>query len=349
MQDNQNQNILPEWARGEGEAADVAISSRIRLARNLNGFPFPNRADDKQLAAVNQLVTEAVKRESPLGELLPIQLEQLTPNQRLVLVEKHLCSPQFIEKPRNRVLFTNAEQAVGLMVNEEDHIRLQTIAAGFALDSVLTMANQLDDFLEEELEFCFNENSGYLTSCPTNAGTGLRASVMLHLPGLTMADQINQVLTALTHVGINIRGLYGEGTESLGNIYQISNQVTLGRSEEELTGNLKSVGRQVIEQERTVREALLRDSRLQLEDRLRRSYGILSQARLISTQEALKLLSDVKLGADLGIITEVNHYFIKELMFLTRTSILRSLYGKEMTQGERDFYRATVIREKLNS
>lgn len=339
--------LLPYWAKTDGEDSDVVISSRVRLARNIKGFPFPHKANEQQLVYIIQAVMEAIGRESPVGGLQPLKIDELTPNQRMVLVEKHLCSPQFVERPKYRVLITNEEQSVSLMVNEEDHLRIQAMTPGFSLGNALSMADKIDDFLEEKLEFCFDECCGYLTSCPTNVGTGIRASVMLHLPGLTMIDQIKQVFSALTHVGINIRGLYGEGTESLGNIYQISNQVTLGHSEEDLISNIKSVCRQVIEQERAVREALMRDSKLQLEDRVCRSYGILSQARIMSTQEALKLLSDVKLGVELGIISEVSQAHVKELLFLTRTSLLQSIYGKEMTPAERDFHRAEIIREEL--
>lgn len=342
-----SKGFLPEWIWAEGESDDVVISSRIRLARNLKGFPFPNRADDQQLTAVNHEIGSAVQQKSNIMLLAPIIIEELTNNQRLTLMEKHLCSPQFIEKPHQRMLIINDEQTISIMVNEEDHLRIQTMSPGLSLENAWKLANMVDDYLEESLEYAFDETYGYLTACPTNAGTGIRASVMLHLPGLAMVDQIKQVLSALTHVGINIRGLYGEGTESLGNIYQISNQVTLGRSEEDLTNNLKSICRQVIEQERNVREALLKESKLQLEDRICRSYGILSEARLISTQEALKLLSDVRMGVELGIIPGINKTGVKELLFLIRTSILQKIFNQEMAPAERDYHRAMIIREKL--
>jgi protein arginine kinase len=341
--------FLPTWVKGEGEAGDVVISSRVRLARNIKGFIFPNYADEKQLAAVNEAIGAAAQANTALGNLHRIDIEELTPGERMTLVEKHLCSPQFIENPHLRILYLNDEQSVSVMVNEEDHLRIQAITPGHSLDQALELANRVDDYLEASLEYCFDESYGYLTACSTNVGTGIRASLMLHLPALTMVDQIKRVLSTLTHVGINIRGLYGEGTESLGNIYQISNQVTLGHSEEDLTNNLKSVCRQVIEQERAVRDALLRDSKPQLEDRLCRSYGILTQARLLTAQEALKLLSDVKLGADLGIIAETKRSEIKELLFMIRASILQKMVGQELSPAERDFYRAAIVREKLMS
>jgi protein arginine kinase len=339
-------DLLPDWVKSEGEAGDVVISSRVRLARNLKGFPFPNYADEQKLAQINAAIKAAVQNKAPF-DLQLVPLEELAPNERLVLVEKHLCSPQFIENPHLRLLLINKEQTVSIMVNEEDHLRIQTITPGNSLDQALELANQVDDYLESTLDYCFDECYGYLTACPTNVGTGIRASLMLHLPGLAMVDQIKRVLTSLTHVGMNIRGLYGEGSESLGNIFQISNQVTLGHSEEELTCNLKSICRQVIEQERNVREALFKDSKLQLEDRLRRSYGLLSQARLLTAQETLKLLSDVKLGAELEIIPEINKVTVKELMFLIRASILQKINGQELAALERDYYRAQIVREHL--
>ncbi len=347
--DNQNmfKDILPTWIGNSNDAKDVAISSRIRLARNLKGISFPSFADEKQLANVNEEVLRALQLKTNIGLLHPLEMEELTLADRLLLVDKHLCSPQFIEQPHLRMLVVNREQTISVMVNEEDHLRIQTITPGFSLEEALALANQVDDYLEQSLEYCFDEYYGYLTACPTNVGTGIRASVMLHLPALAMVDQLKKVLPALTHIGINIRGFYGEGTESLGEIYQISNQVTLGQSEEDLTNNLKSICRQVIEQEHSVREALLKESKLQLEDRLCRSYGLLSNARIITSQEALKLLSDVKLGAELGILPSVNNQVITKLMFLTRASLIQKLIGKEVSSTERDTYRAKIIREGL--
>ena len=342
-----NKDFLPKWIIDEGEMGDVVLSSRIRLARNLKGIPFPGCANEQQLAEVNTLVHQAIKSDSPLGPYAVINLEELPPNDRVVLVEKHLCSPQFIETPHLHSLIVNQPQTVSVMINEEDHLRIQAIVAGFAVGQALELANQVDDFLEESLEYSFDETYGYLTTCPTNVGTGIRASVMMHLPGLTMVDQVKRVLSALTHIGINIRGIYGEGTESFGDLYQVSNQVTLGFTEQDLANNLTSVCKQVIEQERAVREALLKDSKMQLEDRLYRSYGILTQAQVINTQEALKLLSDVKLGVDIGMIRGIDRSVIRELILSIRASILQKVIGKELAPADRDYYRAELIRERL--
>lgn len=344
-----NKDFLPKWILDEGEMGDVVLSSRIRLARNLKGIPFPSCANEQQLAEVNSRVRQAIKSGSSLGPFSVIDLEELSPNDRVVLVEKHLCSPQFIETPHLRSLIMNQPRTVSVMVNEEDHLRIQAIVAGFAVGQALDLANQVDDFLEETLEYSFDETYGYLTTCPTNVGTGLRASVMLHLPGLTMVDQVKRVLSTLTHIGINIRGIYGEGTESFGDLYQVSNQITLGYTEQDLANNLTSVCKQVLEQERAVREALLKESRMQLEDRLYRSYGLLTQARMINTQEALKLLSDVKLGVDIGMIRGIDRSVIRELLLLIRASILQKVVGKDLTPADRDYYRAELIRERLKA
>ncbi len=348
MEMNNYSLILPKWVSKEGEAGDVVLSSRVRLARNLKGFPFPNCANNQQLSEIGKTIESAVQIENcHAGHFNILRVKDIDSIERMMLVEKHLCSPQFIDEPEYKWLIVNEEQSISLMVNEEDHLRIQAMASGFAVDFSLDLANKIDDCLEESLEYCFDENCGYLTTCPTNLGTGVRVSLMLHLPCLTMVEQIKKVLSALNHVGINVRGLYGEGTESYGNIYQISNQITLGRSEEELAGHLKSVCRQVIEQERNVREALYKESRIQLEDRLCRSYGILTEARLLSSEEALKLLSDVKLGVELDMISTVDKVKLKELMFLSRAALLQKVTGQEIKSCERDYYRAQLIRDYL--
>ena len=340
--------ILPEWARTSGEDGDIVLSSRIRLARNLRDIPFPHYASESQLENVlSQLAEVTSGLSSEQGSYNFFTLESLSPTERMVLVEKHLISPQLVNHPAHRGVMLRDDEGVSIMINEEDHLRIQTIKPGLQMDGAWKLASDCDDVLEESLDYAFDEVRGYLTACPTNVGTGLRASVMLHLPALVMVDRVKRILAALSHLGLNVRGLYGEGTEAHGNLFQISNQVTLGHNEEDLIGKLISATRQVVEKERSAREVLLTESRLQLEDRLYRSYGLLNQARIISSEEALKLLSDVRLGADLDLIPEVNAQAVRELFLLSRGAILQTLIGKEMGPGERDFYRASVIREHL--
>lgn len=342
----ETKGLLPGWLHGSVPEEDVVVSSRIRLARNLAQYSFPHQAGEKELEAVIEDVAAALEN----SDFKLKRLEEMGQSDRLLLVEQYLVSPDLVKNPSHRGVMLNPEQTVAIMLNEEDHLRIQSIFPGWRLNDAWELGNGIDDLLEAELEYAFAEKLGYLTTCPTNVGTGLRASVMLHLPALQIVDQVKKVLSVLPQVGLSVRGIYGEGTESLANLYQISNQVTLSLSEEEIVGKLVSVSKQVIEQERSAREALLaNDSRLQLEDRVHRAYGLLTQARLLSSEEALKLWNNVLLGVELKLISGVTIQQMKELFFLMRPAILQHMLGKELTPNERDFHRATMIREHLQS
>lgn len=338
--------LLPGWLEGPAPEGDVVMSSRIRLARNLQGYPFPHQADGKALETVVEKVKNALKRTTFTLK----RLDDMGQSDRLLLVEQYLVSPDLLKNPSHRGVMVNPEQTVAIMLNEEDHIRIQSILPGLALQEAWEEANRTDDLVEAELDYAFTEKAGYLTTCPTNVGTGLRASVMLHLPALQMVGQVKKVLSVLSNVGLSVRGIYGEGTEAAGNLYQISNQVTLGLTEEEIIGKIVSVTKQVMDQERSAREALLgKDSRLQLEDRVHRAYGILSEARLITSEEALKLWDHVLLGVKLGLISGVTVEQVSELFFLIRPAILQHLIGSDLPPHERDYYRAEVIRNHLKT
>jgi protein arginine kinase len=339
------------WMRPSGAETDVVLSSRIRLARNLSGIPFPNRADVKQRADVIAQ-TEAVLPELAKSghQYAFIRLDNLSPLERLVLVERHITSPHHVHEPSERGIILQEDAAVSILVNEEDHLRIQCMRPGLDLAEAFDTANRIDDLLESQLDFAYNEQFGYLTSCPTNIGTGLRASVMLHLPGLVMTKQIQRMVTAATQLGLAVRGIYGEGTEASGNIFQLSNQLTLGYSEQEIADNLTSVARQVVEQERNARRVLLADAGNSLTDRIWRAYGVLRYARSISGQEAIALLSEMRLGVDLGILDEVGPQVFNELLVTTRPHYLIKQYGKpEYDASARDRLRAKVIREKLST
>ncbi|NLC52347.1 MAG: protein arginine kinase [Firmicutes bacterium] len=339
-------DLLPGWLHGPAPEGDVVVSSRIRLARNLQGYSFPHQADEEALETVIAKVENALEKTAFTMK----RLDGLTQADRLLLVEQYLISPDLLKNPSHRGVMVNPEQTVAIMLNEEDHIRIQSILPGLALQEAWAEANRVDDLLEAELDYAFAEKAGYLTTCPTNVGTGLRASVMLHLPALQMVDQVKKVLSVLPHVGLSVRGIYGEGTESAGNLYQISNQVTLGLTEDEIIGKIISVTKQVMDQERSAREALLaKESRLQLEDRVHRAYGLLSEARLISSEEAFKLWNNVLLGVKLDLIPEVSVEQVNELFFLIRPAILQHIVGKDLTPHERDYYRAEVIRKHLKT
>lgn len=333
---------------GGGHDGDIVLSSRIRLARNLEGVPFPNRATKEQLANVVDELRKSINILGPNGKYMLIEMEKLSPLERYVLVEKHIISPNYAQEPENRALVVSDDACISIMINEEDHLRIQSMTPGLSLDEAFTMADAIDDTLEAKHDFAFTEQMGYLTSCPTNLGTGLRASVMIHLPALVLTGQINRIINAATQLGLAVRGLYGEGSEAVGNIFQISNQQTLGYTEQEIIANLSSVVRQFVDQERSARNVLLSESQDVLTDRVWRAYGILRYARSISGKEALAMLSEVRLGIDLNIIAKVPAKIFNELLVTTRPNFLQKITGGTAVEpATRDKLRAQVIREKL--
>lgn len=341
---------LSEWMRGNGPESDIVISSRIRVARNLNALSFPIVATDEQSRLVLDQVEKAAQHPDleELSHFEWINLADLNELQTRVLVEKHLISPNLASESKNGAVILSENEAISIMVNEEDHLRIQCLFPGFQLREAWDLANQLDDVFESQLDYAYDENRGYLTSCPTNVGTGIRASVMLHLPALVITQQINRILRAINQVGLAVRGIYGEGSEALGNLFQISNQITLGQSEEEIINNLYSVTKQMIEHERAARQKLVAESGSRLLDRVSRSYGILSHAAIMDSKEAAQRLSDVRLGIDLGIIKGVSANVLNELMVMTQPGFLQQYAGQKLDPDERDQRRAEMIRERLN-
>jgi protein arginine kinase len=338
------------WMSSGAQDGDVVLASRIRLARNLEGIPFPQRANEEQLSQVVAQLKNSLCDLSTEGQLdyMFIDLEKLPLLERLVLVEKHIISPNHAREAGNRALIVKNDTTVSIMVNEEDHLRIQCLMPGLNLIEAFSSANEVDDIIEAKHNVAFNEQLGYLTSCPTNLGTGLRASVMVHLPALVLAGQINRIVNAVTQLGLTVRGLYGEGTEAVGNIFQISNQLTLGFTEQEIIDNLYSVVKQVVDHERTARGGLYAEATDMLTDRVWRSYGILKYARSLSGQEALNMLSDVRMGCELGIIDEIQNCNFNELMVITRPNFLEKMSDRtELTSNERKLLRAQMIREKL--
>ena len=332
------------WMSTNAPHTDVALSSRIRLARNLGDIPFPWYASSPDLAKVAGEVEKAVKSRGWRAGNRALQRLQ-----RQILAEKHLISPQHAKEGENRLAIIAADESISVMVNEEDHLRIQTLLPGLQLTEAYELADNIDDLFETKLNYAFDERIGYITACPTNVGTGLRASIMVHLPALAIAGQAKTVLSTVSNLGIAVRGLYGEGTEASGNMFQLSNQVSLGRSEHELIDNLCAVTMQIIEQERATRKKLLYEMRMKLEDRVQRAYGILRHARLITSQEALRLLSDVKLGVEMRLISEVCGETLNELMVITQPAYLQKLAGEELNPTQRDIRRAELIRERLSA
>ncbi|MDI3548774.1 MAG: protein arginine kinase [Halanaerobiales bacterium] len=346
LRDIINKN-LTHWVSGNGPDNDIVLSSRIRLARNLENVPYPNRASAEEKAAVSKSVIEAISQQNEI-KLHYIDLADLPEVEREVLVEKHLISPIHAKEGMEKGVLLNDNETISVMINEEDHLRIQVLIPGLQLDKAWEIANNLDNLLEARLDFAFSENWGYLSACPTNVGTGLRASVMVHLPALNLTNNIGKVLGAVSQLRLAVRGLYGEGSESAGNIYQISNQITLGHTESDIIDNLKSVTTQIVSQERQARKLLLQEQEIEVKDRIKRSYGILKYAYRISSEEALKLLSNVKLGIDMGIIEDVDQGVLSELMVLIRPAHLQKIDGKELTAAERDIKRAELIQTRLN-
>jgi len=345
------QHALSDWMHSTGPDTDIVISSRVRIARNLKGHPFPMLATNQQSREVlDQLVAVGNSEKlQEIGSFDPIELSELSELERRVLVEKHLISPNLANESRSGALMLSDNESISIMVNEEDHLRIQCLYPGFQIKEAWDLASRIDDVFEEVVDYAFDERRGYLTSCPTNVGTGIRASVMMHLPALVMTQQINRILSAITQVGLAVRGMYGEGSEALGNLFQISNQITLGQSEQEIIENLHSVARQIIDHERAARERMLQqESRIRLEDRVYRSLGILSHASIMESKEAAQRLSDVRLGVDLGLIEEVSPQIMNELMVLTQPGFLQQTFGEKLNIEQRDIRRAELIRKQLH-
>ncbi len=338
---------LSAWLKRTGPEPDVVISSRVRLARNLCDLHFPRFAKPETLNEVLRLVEKAAGSDSPLGRLTFVPLTKVPSLEKAALVERHLISPAQAEQAEGRAVVLSADETVAVMVNEEDHLRIQVILAGLDLEQAWRLASEVDDLFASRLNVAFSERWGYLTACPTNVGTGMRASAMVHLPALALTNQLPRVVGAAAKLGLAVRGLFGEGTAASGNIFQISNQVTLGHSEEDIIRHLTAVTQQVIEQERAAREALLEQARLAVDDRVHRAYGILANARRLDTQEALQLLSDVRLGVDAGLIRKLELRTLNSLCVAIRPALLQLIVGRELTPEERDVERATLIREAI--
>ena len=331
------------WYLQSGKESDVVLSTRIRLARNLKDVPFVWHMSKKDAEAV----LEKMKSIMPsLGYGLKfLRLKDMDDITKLSLIEKHLISPEFgIDKEKIGAIAINDEENICIMINEEDHIRIQVLNSGLELEQALALATEIDEKLGTLVNYAFSEKYGFLTACPTNVGTALRASAMVHLPALNLTGNSKKVLEAANSFGMNIRGVYGEGSKSQGDEYQISNKQSLGISEQEIVKNIKAITEKIIEQERLARKYLGKD-KTDLEDRVYRAYGVLSSARRISSDEAKELLSTVKLGVDMGIIKEIDDAKVNKLILYTKPANLQKRLGKEFDSYERDIKRAEVIKE----
>jgi protein arginine kinase len=328
----------------------VIISSRVRLARNLKKYPFPSRLNSENAKELVDEIGNVFKNEAVLDtNFTMLHMNNVPSIDKVAMMEQHTISPMFINTQIPNAVLLSEDDSVSIMINEEDHLRIQAMSYGADLLSAFNKANTLDDFIEKSVDFAFDHELGYLTSCPTNIGTGLRASYMLHVPALEATGQLRIILDAIGKFGITFRGIYGESSEPIGSVFQVSNQVTLGFSEKEIIDNLNSVTMQIVDQELAVREKLMTEKRLQFEDSIYRSYGILKHARILSSKEAMTLLSDIKLGIELGLLKTSNHGGINifNLMTSIQPGNLQKLEKKSLDVTQRDIARANYIRAMI--
>ena len=337
------------WLSDSGPDDDIAISSRIRFARNLSDYSFPVQAEDSALCEIRDRAVKSLKRIST-QEKIPMRefpMEELSALDRNFLMERHLISREFVDPRNGAALVTSREQGTFVMINEEDHLRIQVLAPGFQLDPLWDRIDRFDDLLSESLPYAYNKRLGYLTACPTNLGTAMRASVMLHLPGLVLTRQIEACVQAIGKLGLTVRGLFGEGSKNQGNFYQISNQSSLGESENEIIRRLSAIIGQIITNEKKARSLLLASKRNFLLNHISRAYGLLQHAYLISGNEALEALSALRLGVDMGMFRELKIHTVNELFLLVQSAHLQKYSERELDQNERDEVRASLLREHL--
>jgi protein arginine kinase len=349
-------SLLPDgglgWLDASGAHADIVLSTRIRLARNIQGYAFTGRSRDGERLRILAQVREVRPRVATLSDGVLVRVDELAPTDRLLLHERHLVSKELAGVEATQPVRIGAALMLGtrdasVMVNEEDHLRLQALRSGFAIEAAYAAVDRLDHELGDELPYAWHDQFGFLTACPTNTGTGMRASVLIHLPGLVLTKEIQRVLAGLQQVGLTYRGLYGEGSEVLGNFFQISNQTTLGRSEQDLIGHLADTVRHVIEKEQEARQVLVRQAGYVIEDKLWRAYGTLRYARSLSFEETMNYLSGVRLGVGLNLIGGLSVYTLNKLLIFSQTAHLARADGRPLSEGEANQARARYVRQLL--
>jgi protein arginine kinase len=336
-----------EWLKGVGPESDVVISSRIRLARNLHRFPFLTVATPQSRAEIETYIRTRVEEAKFPKSIQYWPLARMSSVDRTLLVERHLISREHAQAEGDRGVALGADETISVMVNEEDHLRIQVIRSGLQFDEAYQEIDQFDSILEDRLNYAFHPRFGYLTACPTNVGTGMRLSVMMHLPASVISKQMDKVLQSLQRLNYTVRGLFGEGTQPLGDFYQISNQVSLGKSEKDIIGEMRRVIPEVLKFERSWRYKLMEDEPKKLEDKVWRAYGILKNARRVTTEEAIDYLSSLRLGSNLNLIRTVPISLINQLFITTQPSHLQKIAKKTLAAADRDVMRADLIRERL--
>lgn len=336
-----------EWIVNEGPHGKIVLSSRVRLARNLRGHPFPEWANRARRQKVLELVMPVVAGLPEMKEHFAATMDSLSGSDKQLLVERHLISRVLSARNHGSGVVINKEETISVMINEEDHLRMQAVRAGLQLQKVFKIIDKVDSELEAELDYAYSPRFGYLTACPTNVGTGMRASAMLHLPGLVLSNQIGQIIQAVNKLGMAVRGLHGEGTEAQGNLFQISNQVTLGEKETDLIERLNKVVLQIVEHEENARWTLLEKEPNRLYDQIGRAYGVLRYAHQLDSKEALNLLSMLRMGVDLELLPAAGRPVVDELMMLSQPAHIKRSAGRNLGARERDVWRAELIRTRL--
>ncbi len=336
-----------ETCKREGPHDRIVMSSRVRLARNLRGMPFPGWAKKADRIKALELIRPAVEGLPQMTGAFSESMDNLGAMDKQILVERHLISREHAAKNAGSGLVLSKDEGLCVMVNEEDHLRMQALRRGLQLRSAWLAVDQVDSVLEKRLEYAYSGTLGYLTACPTNLGTGIRVSAMLHMPALVLAEQINQIIQAVNKLGLAVRGLYGEGTEALGNVFQVSNQMTLGEAETDILERLNKVLLQLIEHEENARGSLLEKKPKMVFNHIGRAYGILANAHSISSKETMNLLSLMRLGVDLAMFPGVERALADELFILTHPAHLQKQFSEKLAADERDLLRADMMRERL--
>nr|MBN2277772.1 protein arginine kinase [candidate division Zixibacteria bacterium] len=338
---------LTGWLSGKGDENMVVLSSRVRLARNIAGCAFPSAAHADTKEKIIGYFESAITRSNILSHGKVYHANQLTALDRDFLVERHLVSPRFMSDDTAQALFISDDEKVSIMINEEDHLRIQALSSGLNQKEPFETAIKYDNEIGSLLEFDYDPDFGFLTACPTNVGTGMRASVLIHLPGLVITKEIDRVIPKITQMGVVVRGFYGEGTDVLGNLVQVSNQNTLGVSEAETLELIGKVTRLIIKEEEQARGRLMEEASDQIEDKIWRAYGILQYARVLTSEEVMNMLSALRLGVAMKIIDSIDIGLINELLLLSQPAHLQKYYGEEMPSDQRDALRAEIVRERL--
>jgi len=337
-----------ELSSGSGPEDHVVLSSRVRLARNVNGIPFPGRAKKKVRQEACDTIKPLVSAASAMRGGFTAGMEDLKALDKQLLVERHLISREHAAKGGGSALILNKDETLSVMVNEEDHLRMQALMPGMQIKQVWQKIDRFDTSLEKKIDYGYDASYGYLTACPTNLGTGIRVSAMLHLPGLVLTDQVNQIVQAVTKLGHAVRGLYGEGTEALGHIFQVSNQMTLGESEGEIIERIHKVVLQIIEHETNARVNLQQAKSKELYNHVGRAYGVLANAHIVSSKESMNQLSLIRLGVKLGMFEDLEVAIVDELFLVTQPAHLQQFVGEKLSGEERDVHRANLLRDRLS-